>query len=64
MFHVLFSKHVDKKIIVFCDSGVFVSGFFFFFFFLGGGGGEGGGGWLEAGGVIRIPVTNPECAVF
>ena len=47
MFHVLFSKHVDKKIIVFCDSGVFVSGFFCFF---GGGGGRGaGGGWRLEG---------------
>ena len=49
-----------KKIIVFCDSGAFISGFFCFVFF----GGEGGEGWLEAGGVIRIPVTNPEYAVF
>ena len=57
MFHELFSKHVDKNIIVFCDSGAFVSGFFCLGFF-------GGEGWLEAGGVIRIPVANPECAVF
>ena len=61
MFHELFSKHVDKNIIVFCDSGAFVSGFFCLGFFWGEGGGE---GWLEAGGVIRIPVANPECAVF
>ena len=60
MFHELFSKHVDKNIIVFCDSGAFVSGFFVWVFF----GGRGGEGWLEAGGVIRIPVANPECAVF